>query len=87
MYLFTKIALKVSKLKNKSRFIKKQGNLKLQPLASGTRQMWNAASPSFMGGINFKLFDMLNGQIELGQNVRVFPISNWTELDVLCAFQ
>jgi sulfate adenylyltransferase subunit 2 len=25
---------------------------------------------------------MLNGQIELGQNVRVFPISNWTELDV-----
>ena len=29
-----------------------------------------------------ELFDMLNGQIELGQNVRVFPISNWTELDV-----
>ncbi len=25
---------------------------------------------------------MLNGQIELGQNERVFPISNWTELDV-----
>jgi len=25
---------------------------------------------------------MLNGNIELGQNVRVFPISNWTELDV-----
>ncbi|MBW3467826.1 sulfate adenylyltransferase subunit CysD [Arthrospiribacter ruber] len=29
-----------------------------------------------------ELFDMLNGQIEQGQNVRVFPISNWTELDV-----
>ena len=29
-----------------------------------------------------ELFDMLNGQIELGQNVRVFPFSNWTELDV-----
>lgn len=29
-----------------------------------------------------ELFDMLNGQIELDQNVRVFPISNWTELDV-----
>lgn len=29
-----------------------------------------------------ELFDMLNGSIELGQNVRVFPISNWTELDV-----
>ncbi|MEM6894517.1 MAG: sulfate adenylyltransferase subunit CysD [Bacteroidota bacterium] len=29
-----------------------------------------------------ELFDMLNGKIELGQNVRVFPISNWTELDV-----
>ena len=29
-----------------------------------------------------ELFDMLNGQIEHGQNVRVFPISNWTELDV-----
>ena len=29
-----------------------------------------------------ELFDMLNGQIHLGQNVRVFPISNWTELDV-----
>ncbi len=24
----------------------------------------------------------LNGQIDFGQNVRVFPISNWTELDV-----
>ncbi|GAB4507457.1 MAG: sulfate adenylyltransferase subunit CysD [Allomuricauda sp.] len=29
-----------------------------------------------------ELFDMLNGQIEMEQNVRVFPISNWTELDV-----
>lgn len=29
-----------------------------------------------------ELFDMLNGQIQKGQNVRVFPISNWTELDV-----
>lgn len=29
-----------------------------------------------------EVFDMLNGDIELGQNVRVFPISNWTELDV-----
>lgn len=29
-----------------------------------------------------ELFDMLNGRIKLGQNMRVFPISNWTELDV-----
>jgi sulfate adenylyltransferase subunit 2 len=29
-----------------------------------------------------EVFDVLNGRIELGQNVRVFPISNWTELDV-----
>lgn len=29
-----------------------------------------------------EVFDMLNGQIFKGQNVRVFPISNWTELDV-----
>ncbi len=29
-----------------------------------------------------ELFDHLNGKISLGQNVRVFPISNWTELDV-----
>ncbi|MDG1334020.1 MAG: sulfate adenylyltransferase subunit CysD [Crocinitomicaceae bacterium] len=29
-----------------------------------------------------ELFDLLNGEINLGQNVRVFPISNWTELDV-----
>ena len=25
---------------------------------------------------------MLNGKIQNGENVRVFPISNWTELDV-----
>lgn len=29
-----------------------------------------------------ELFDLLNGGIDQGQNVRVFPISNWTELDV-----
>lgn len=29
-----------------------------------------------------ELFDMLNGRINKGENVRVFPISNWTELDV-----
>lgn len=29
-----------------------------------------------------EVFDMLNGKIDHGQNVRVFPISNWTELDV-----
>jgi sulfate adenylyltransferase subunit 2 len=29
-----------------------------------------------------ELFDMLNGKIHNGENVRVFPISNWTELDV-----
>ncbi|NBA84165.1 sulfate adenylyltransferase subunit CysD [Emticicia sp. CRIBPO] len=29
-----------------------------------------------------EIFDMLNGKIEIGENVRVFPISNWTELDV-----
>jgi sulfate adenylyltransferase subunit 2 len=29
-----------------------------------------------------ELFDMLNGKIRKGENVRVFPISNWTELDV-----
>lgn len=29
-----------------------------------------------------ELFDMLNGRIHQGENVRVFPISNWTELDV-----
>ena len=29
-----------------------------------------------------ELFDILNGSIHHGQNVRVFPISNWTELDV-----
>ena len=29
-----------------------------------------------------ELFDMLNGRIHFGQNVRVFPISNWTELNI-----
>lgn len=29
-----------------------------------------------------ELFDLLNGRIHVGENVRVFPISNWTELDV-----
>jgi sulfate adenylyltransferase subunit 2 len=29
-----------------------------------------------------ELFDMLNGMIHNGENIRVFPISNWTELDV-----
>lgn len=29
-----------------------------------------------------ELFDILNGRINMGENVRVFPISNWTELDV-----
>lgn len=29
-----------------------------------------------------ELFDMLNGRINIGENVRCFPISNWTELDV-----
>lgn len=29
-----------------------------------------------------ELFDFLNGRIRPGENVRVFPISNWTELDV-----
>ncbi len=29
-----------------------------------------------------ELFGMLNGRISIGENVRVFPISNWTELDV-----
>ena len=29
-----------------------------------------------------ELWDILNGRIQKGQNVRVFPISNWTELDV-----
>ena len=29
-----------------------------------------------------ELFEMLNGRISVGENVRVFPISNWTELDV-----
>lgn len=29
-----------------------------------------------------ELFDILNGRIDKGENVRAFPISNWTELDV-----
>lgn len=29
-----------------------------------------------------ELFDLLNGRIAPGEHVRVFPISNWTELDV-----
>lgn len=29
-----------------------------------------------------EFFDMYNGKIHNGENVRVFPISNWTELDV-----
>lgn len=29
-----------------------------------------------------ELFELLNGRIAPGENVRVFPISNWTELDV-----
>ena len=29
-----------------------------------------------------ELFDMLNGRIQPGENVRVFPLSNWTEMDV-----
>lgn len=29
-----------------------------------------------------EFFDILNGKINAGENVRIFPISNWTELDV-----
>ncbi|GAB3936065.1 sulfate adenylyltransferase subunit CysD [Mucilaginibacter myungsuensis] len=29
-----------------------------------------------------ELWDLYNGKIQKGENVRVFPISNWTELDV-----
>jgi sulfate adenylyltransferase subunit 2 len=29
-----------------------------------------------------ELYDILNGAINAGENVRAFPISNWTELDV-----
>ncbi len=29
-----------------------------------------------------ELWDLLNGRIRQGQHVRVFPISNWTELDI-----
>ncbi len=37
---------------------------------------WNARSQ------RPELFDILNGRIDVGENVRAFPISNWTELDV-----
>jgi sulfate adenylyltransferase subunit 2 len=29
-----------------------------------------------------ELWNILNGRIHIGENVRVFPLSNWTELDV-----
>ena len=29
-----------------------------------------------------ELWDILNGKVQKGHNIRVFPISNWTELDV-----
>ena len=29
-----------------------------------------------------ELWDLFNGKIQKGENVRVFPISNWTEMDV-----
>lgn len=29
-----------------------------------------------------ELWDILNGKVQKGHNVRVFPLSNWTELDV-----
>lgn len=29
-----------------------------------------------------ELFTLLNGRIAIGENVRVFPLSNWTEMDV-----
>jgi sulfate adenylyltransferase subunit 2 len=29
-----------------------------------------------------ELWDIYNGKIQKGENVRVFPISNWTELDI-----
>lgn len=29
-----------------------------------------------------ELWNLFNGRIQVGENVRVFPISNWTELDV-----
>ena len=29
-----------------------------------------------------ELWNLLNGRIHIGENVRVFPLSNWTELDV-----
>ena len=29
-----------------------------------------------------KIWNIYNGRIHKGENVRVFPISNWTELDI-----
>lgn len=29
-----------------------------------------------------ELFDLYNGRIHAGENIRVFPLSNWTEMDV-----
>jgi sulfate adenylyltransferase subunit 2 len=29
-----------------------------------------------------ELFDLLNGSINHGENIRAFPLSNWTELDI-----
>lgn len=29
-----------------------------------------------------ELFDILNGKLHAGENMRVFPLSNWTEMDV-----
>jgi 3''-phosphoadenosine 5''-phosphosulfate sulfotransferase (PAPS reductase)/FAD synthetase and related enzymes len=29
-----------------------------------------------------ELWDLYNGRIHLGESIRVFPLSNWTELDV-----
>ena len=34
-----------------------------------------------------ELWNIYNGRIQKGENVRVFPISNWTELDVWCYIQ
>lgn len=31
-----------------------------------------------------ELWNLYNGRIENGENVRVFPLSNWTEMDVWC---
>src|SRR3712207_6704390 len=29
-----------------------------------------------------ELWDLYNGRIHLGESIRVFPLSNWTELDI-----